>query len=119
MISGLLNKMGKWLDLLICVLTGMGAIYLLAGEVSGVMALRSLLSAAVVCGALPGSWYRCPAPDAERQRDPFEHEDIRELANGKIEDFSNAFRRLSKSLDGKNGVEQDLSPEEMERIFTE
>lgn len=54
----------------------------------------------------------------EREEDSFAREDVRALANHQLEDFSDAFRRLSKSFENEM-EEKGLSEERLEDIFAQ
>lgn len=88
-------------------------------EVYGVIELRAMLSAAIIFLALPKRVAHCIEEDmSDGENDSFAREDIRSLANHRLEDFSDAFRRLSRSFE--NEMERrDLTEEELEELFEE
>ncbi len=88
-------------------------------ELYGIIELRAMISAVVLFLALPKRIAHCVEEDMpEMENDSFAKEDIRALANHRLEDFSDAFRRLSKSFE--NEMEQrELTEEELEELFEE
>ncbi len=88
-------------------------------ELYGIIELRAMISAVVLFLALPKRIAHCVEEDMPAaENDSFAKEDIRALANHRLEDFSDAFRRLSKSFE--NEMEQrELTEEELEELFDE
>ncbi|MBO5486986.1 MAG: SpoIIE family protein phosphatase [Eubacterium sp.] len=116
---GMFRKVGKWLSAFAFGFIGMGMLYLAAGEVEGILELRALASAMIIFLAIPKNVLERAEREEERVVNPIIKEDIRELANAKLADFSDAFRRLSKSFEGEVQEEQEIPGEEIERIFEE
>lgn len=88
-------------------------------EIYGIIELRAIISAVIVFLALPKKVAHCWEDDlAEEIEDDYAREDVRALANHRIEDFSDAFRRLSKSFEGEQ-KEWELTEQELESMFEE
>lgn len=88
-------------------------------EIYGIIELRAIISAVIVFLALPKKVAHCWEDDlAEEIEDDYGREDVRALANHRIEDFSDAFRRLSKSFEGEQ-KEWELTEQELESMFEE
>ena len=117
--TGLFRKMGKWLSAITFGVVGMCMLYMAVKEVNGILELRAIASAIVIFLAVPKSILQRVEPAEEKGVNPIIKEDIRELANAKLADFSDAFRRLSKSFEGERREEQEVPVEEIERIFEE
>ncbi len=98
-----------------CVLT-----YVTRYDIVGIVELRAMVSAVILFLAIPRNIIHIVESDIrEQDENPFAREDIRELANDRIEDFSNAFRRLSRSFEKGKEQEKEVPQEEVERIFEE
>ena len=105
-----------------------GGLYLLVGvllavyslkDLYGIIELRAMLSAVILFFAIPRRVIHCVEEDIpEREEDSFAKEDVRALANHQLEDFSDAFRRLSKSFENEM-EEKGLSEERLEDIFAQ
>lgn len=114
-----LRKMGRFVS---------GGLYLLVGvllavyslkDLYGIIELRAMLSAVILFFAIPRRVIHCVEEDIpEREEDSFAKEDVRALANHQLEDFSDAFRRLSKSFENEM-EEKGLSEERLEDIFAQ
>lgn len=117
--AGLFRKMGKWLSALMFGVTGVAMLYMAVNEIEGILELRAIASALIIFLAIPQSALKRMEQPDERGVNPIIREDIRELANAKLADFSEAFRRLSKSFEGEGETEQEVPVEEIERIFEE
>ena len=88
-------------------------------EIYGIVELRAILSAVIIFLALPAKIAHRWEDDLEGEPEgDFAKEDVRELANHRIEDFSEAFRRLSKSFQGQTS-ERELTEQELESMFEE
>lgn len=117
--AGTLRKMGRFVS---------GGLYLLVGvllavyslkDLYGIIELRAMLSAVILFFAIPRRVIHCVEEDIpEREEDSFAKEDVRALANHQLEDFSDAFRRLSKSFENEM-EEKGLSEERLEDIFAQ
>ena len=117
--AGTLRKMGRLVS---------GGLYLLVGvllavyslkDLYGIIELRAMLSAVILFFAIPRRVIHCVEEDIpEREEDSFAREDVRALANHQLEDFSDAFRRLSKSFENEM-EEKGLSEERLEDIFAQ
>lgn len=89
-------------------------------EISGIIELRAMVSAVIVFLAIPGKVLHMIEKDRGAEKEnPFAREDVRVLANDRIEDFAGAFRRLSKSFQEDREKQEEISEEEIERIFVE
>ncbi len=115
--AGTLRKMGRFVS---------GGLYLLVGvllavyslkDLYGIIELRAMLSAVifVLCHSKAGHSLR-GRRHTRTEEDSFAKEDVRALANHQLEDFSDAFRRLSKSFENEM-EEKGLSEERLEDIF--
>lgn len=88
-------------------------------ELYGIIELRAMLSAVVIFFALPRRVAHCVEEDMpEEEGDSFAREDIRALANHRLEDFSDAFRRLSRSFENEM-EKKELTEAELEELFEE
>lgn len=116
---GMFRKMGKWFSALTFGIMGVCMFYMAAKEVEGILELRAIASALIIFLAIPKTILKRMEPVEEKGVNPIIKEDIRELANAKLADFSDAFRRLSKSFEGERKAEQEVPVEEIERIFEE
>lgn len=89
-------------------------------EISGIIELRAVISAVIIFLAIPGRFLHVVEKDMGDEREnPFAREDVRVLANDRIEDFAGAFRRLSKSFEQEREQQKEVSDEEIEKIFVE
>ncbi len=94
--------------------------YAAKSEIAGIIELRAVVSAGIIFLAIPGRILHLIENDVrEEKENPFAREDVRVLANDRIEDFAGAFRRLSKSFQKDREQQTEVSPEEMEKIFVE
>lgn len=116
---GMFRKMGKWFSALTFGIMGVCMFYIAAKDVEGILELRAIASALIIFLAIPKTILKRMEPVEEKGVNPIIKEDIRELANAKLADFSDAFRRLSKSFEGERKAEQEVPVEEIERIFEE
>lgn len=117
--AGTFRKLGR--------IASSGAFLLMGGimtvlalqEWYGIIELRAMISSVVIFLALPRRVAHCVEDDtAPEEWDSFAREDIRELANHRLEDFSDAFRRLSRSFENET-EKKELTEEELEDIFEE
>lgn len=117
---GMFRKMGRICSSVGFMLMGIIMTYAAQTEIAGIVELRSMVSAIVIFLAIPRKIMHVIEEDNKEEEDnPFAAEDVRELANYRMEDFSDAFRRLSKSFEGKVERQQEISTEEMEKIYEE
>lgn len=117
--AGTFRRMGRICSAVAFLL--LGGILMAASmrEIYGVIEMRAVVSAIIIFLALPRRLAHCCEDDvSEENGDDFGREDVRALANHRLEDFSDAFRRLSKSFQGKTN-EWELTETEMESIFEE
>ncbi|MCH5266426.1 MAG: SpoIIE family protein phosphatase [Lachnospiraceae bacterium] len=117
---GMFRQMGRVCSSLSFFLMACIMAYAARYEIAGIVELRAMVSAVIIFLALPRRMVHTVESDVKKEgENPFVKEDIRALASNKIEDFSNAFRRLSKSF-GVGGTEQkEISTEEIEKVFEE
>lgn len=117
--AGTFRKLGR--------IASSGAFLLMGGimtvlalqELYGIIELRAMISSVVIFLALPRRVAHCVEDDTTAEEwDSFAREDIRELANHRLEDFSDAFRRLSRSFENET-EKKELTEEELEDIFEE
>ena len=117
--AGTFRKLGRVCSGLCFLLMGTIMTMFALREVYGIIELRAILSATVIFFALPRRVSHLYEDDLVQSRDDdFAIEDVRNLANHQIEDFSDAFRRLSKSFD-KKPKEWELTESEMAILFDE
>lgn len=117
---GMFRKIGRIGSSIAFFLIGLGLIYFLQGQEAGIVELRAMVSAIVIFLALPKSVARPVEEDEKEQRENlFAREDVRALANDKIGDFADAFKRLSRSFSEGGPKSFEVSPEEIEEIYEE
>lgn len=117
---GMFRQMGKVCSTIAFFLMGCIMTYTARNEIIGIIELRAMVSAGIIFLAIPGQvLHMVEKDDGKEKENPFAREDVRELANDRIEDFSNAFRRLSKSFEGKREQQKEVPEEEIEKIFEE
>lgn len=117
---GVFRMLGKIGSAVVFFLMGCILAYVARYDIAGIIELRAMVSAMILFLAIPKEVVHIVERDMKEQEDnPFAREDIRELANDRIEDFSNAFRRLSKSFEKGKMMEKEVPPEEIERIYEE
>lgn len=94
--------------------------YAARSEIIGIIELRAVVSASIIFLAVPGRFLHMVENDIrEEKENPFAREDVRVLANDRIEDFAGAFRRLSKSFQMDREQQTEVSADEVEKIFVE
>lgn len=116
---GAFRKWGHFVDTLVFLVLGGGMVTLALRDLYGIVELRAMISAAVIFLAIPRRYTeRMEEGEREGEEDNFAKEDVRALANHRLEDFSDAFRRLSKSFQ-EESVERELTERQMEDMFEE
>lgn len=117
--AGTFRKWGRLPSALAFLLMGGIMMVFALQDLYGIVELRAMVSSVVIFLALPNKW-ACRIEDEaiDVEEDSFAKEDIRALANHRLEDFSDAFRRLSKSF-RQEVEERELSNQEMEDMFEE
>lgn len=94
--------------------------YASRSEIMGIIELRAVVSASIIFLAIPGRVLHTVESDvSEEKENPFAREDVRVLANDRIEDFAGAFRRLSKSFQMDRTQQTEISEDEIEKIFVD
>ncbi len=117
---GIFREVGRVISAVAFAVLGVVMAYVVRNEVLGIVELRGMVSAVILFLAIPGKWMRTIENDlTEEQENPFAREDVRILANEKLERVSTAFRRLAKSFSEFNGRERQIPAGEMEEIFDE
>ncbi len=117
---GMFRGLGKIISAVVFFAMGCILVYVARFDISGILELRAIVSAMILFLAIPKRIIHMIEKDIEEQgENPFAREDVRELANDRIEDFSNAFRRLSKSFEKSQSQETRIPEEEIERIYEE
>lgn len=117
--AGTFRKLGRIVSSGAFLLMGGIMTVLALQELYGIIELRAMISSVVIFLALPKKVAHCVEDDTTvEEMDSFAREDIRELANHRLEDFSDAFRRLSRSFENE-GEKKELTEEELEDIFEE
>lgn len=117
---GMFRKMGRVCSSIAFFAMGCIMTYAAKYEIAGIVELRAMISAVIIFLALPVRIVHAVEKDNGDESDnSFAREDVRMLANYKIEDFANAFRRLSKSFEGGGTKQREISTEDVERIFEE
>lgn len=116
---GMFRQAGKILCAIAFAVMGFILAFVFQQEIIGVVELRGMMSAVIIFLALPKEVLAMARTDYGEEENPFDKDDIRTLANYKMEDFSGAFRRLSKSFARFDGQRKDLNENEVEHIFNE
>ncbi len=116
---GMFRQLGKVCAGLAFFLMGCVLVYGARFEIEGIIELRAMVSAVIIFFAIPGKILCVTEEGGEEERNTFAREDIRDLASSKIEDFSDAFRRLSKSFEAGGTEQRKISTEEVEKAFEE
>lgn len=117
---GMFRRLGRVCVSLAFFVMGCIMVYAMKDQGLGIMELRAMVSAAILFLAIPGKVLHMIEKDEESEEDnPFAIEDVRAMANHRIEDFSRAFTRLSKSFENREVCQTEISDEEVERIFEE
>lgn len=117
---GIFREIGKGMSTIAFLVLGVILSIVVRNEVLGIVELRGMVSAVLIFAAIPGSIL----PTIENQlmknqENPFAKEDVKMLANYKLDGFSAAFMRLAKSFRDFTKIEQEISEEEVEDIFEE
>jgi stage II sporulation protein E len=93
-------------------------IYFLQGQSAGIVELRAMVSAIVIFLAIPKNVVQILEEDIKEQKENiFAREDVRILANYKIRDFADAFKKLSRIFSEGVGYREEILPEEIEEIY--
>lgn len=117
---GVFREIGRVMSTVAFLVMGIIMAYIIRNEVLGIVELRGMVSAAIIFLSIPGSVIRTIENDLTRnQENPFAREDLKTLANYKLDGFSTAFRRLAKSFSDFTQKERQISGDEMEEIFDE
>lgn len=117
--AGTFRKMGKICTGILFGVMGIVMMLFTQREIYGIIELRALMSALILFFAIPKKIVcRCEDEFVQETEDDFGKEDVRELANHRIEDFSDAFRRLSKSFQ-REEKQSELTENELETMFEE
>ncbi len=115
--AGMFRRMGRFLSGIAFLVMGGIMAVLSFRELYGIMELRAMISASIIFFALPGKIAHCVEEDMpDEENDSFAKEDVRVLANHRLEDFSNAFRRLSRSFE-QVMEKRELTEPELEELF--
>lgn len=117
--AGTFRRLGRVVSGLAFLMMGGIMMVFALQEVYGIIELRAMLSSVIIFLALPRKVaHRIEEDQPEEEGDAFAREDIRTLAGHRLEDFSDAFRRLSKSFENEM-EKRDLTEEELEDLFEE
>jgi stage II sporulation protein E len=117
---GIFREIGRVISTAAFLLMGIIMAYVIRNEVLGIVELRGMVSAAIIFLSIPGSVIRTIESDlTKNQENPFAKEDLKTLANYKIDGLTMAFRRLAKSFSDFTERERRISGDEMEEIFDE
>lgn len=117
---GIFREIGRIASTVAFLIMGIIMAYIIRNEVLGIVELRGMISAVIIFLSIPGSFIRTIESDLTRdQENPFAKEDLKALADYKIDGFSVAFRRLAKSFSDFTEKERQISGDEMEEIFDE
>lgn len=117
---GIFREIGRIVSTVAFLIMGIIMAYIIRNEVLGIVELRGMVSAAIIFLSIPGSLIRTIESDLTKdQENPFAKEDLKALADYKIDGFSVAFRRLAKSFSDFTEKERQISGDEMEEIFDE
>lgn len=115
-ISGAVRKGGKIISSLLYLTTGCLLIYGAGNLFPGVVELRSLVSGTLIFLGIPGVQPR-KAEIFTLDDSAYVGDEVKELANQKLNDFSDAFRRLAKSFTGRVRQQESVPGEVMEDIL--
>lgn len=119
-VVGIFREVGRVLSAVMFAVTGIILAYVVRNEVLGIVELRGMVSAVILFLALPRRWIRTIENDLMAEMEnPFAREDVKTLANEKLDGFATAFRRLAKSFCDFSQKEQQIPHDEMEEIFDE
>ncbi len=118
-IVGTFRQMGRFVSSAAFFVIGCIVICMAESSLIGIMELRGMVSAIIIFLALPKRIVCLIEQEEKMENDDFAKEDVRILANHRIEDFSNAFRKLAKTFEKNRRKEQEISIEEMEEIYEE
>lgn len=117
---GMFRKIGRIGSSIAFLVMGYGMLYYIQGQETGVVEIRAMLSAVVLFLAIPGRITRQIEEDMqENGENLFAREDIRAVANSRINDFAGAFRRLSRSFMEGGCKKEEIPEEEIEDIYQE
>lgn len=116
---GMFRTVGRICSAVAFVVMGGIMIIVAQNQVVGIVELRAIVSAIIIFFALPKKIVHMVEKDKKEESNLLEKEDLRVLANNRMEDFSNAFRRLSKSFAPEESRNSAVSAEELERIYEE
>lgn len=117
---GIFREIGRIMSTAAFIVMGIIMAYIIRNEVLGIVELRGMVSAAIIFMSIPGSIIRTIESDLMKdQENPFAKEDLKTLANDKIDGFSVAFKRLAKSFSDFTEKERQISGDEIEEIFDE
>lgn len=117
---GAVKKAGKWAGLIIYVLSGLSLALLYPSELWNVAVLRSFLAAGIVYAFIPASFFN--AGD-EKDKDSAENiltkYNLKTQTSYKLQEFANAFSRLSDSLSAGSSVVTAAGGYNSEVMFNE
>lgn len=117
---GIFREIGRIMSTAAFLIMGIIMAYIIRNEVLGIVELRGMVSAAIIFLSIPASLIRTIESDlVKNQENPFAREDLKTLADYKIDGFSSAFRRLAKCFSDFTEKEREISRDEMEEIFDE
>lgn len=115
---GVFREVGRIVSTISFVVMGIIMAYIVRNEVLGIVELRGMVSAAILFLAVPSTIVRTIESDLMKdQENPFAKEDLKMLANEKLEGFASAFRHLAKSFTDFTEREKRISGDEIEEIF--
>lgn len=117
---GAVRKAGKWAGLVIYVLSGLSLALLYPSELWDVARLRSFAAAGIVYVFIPSSFF---SVGDEKDRDSAENiltkYNIKSQTSYKLNEFANAFLRLSDSLSSECGIAPATNDYNSEVMFNE
>lgn len=117
---GIFREVGRVVSAVAFAVMGVILAYAVRNEVLGIVELRGMISAVIIFLAIPGRWIRTIENDLTAEMEnPFARDDVKTLANEKIEGFATAFRRLARSFRDFSEKERQIPQDEMEEIFDE
>lgn len=117
---GIFREIGRIMSAVAFLVMGIIMAYVIRNEVVGIVELRGMVSAAIIFLSIPRSVIRTIENDlTKNQENPFAREDVRTLANEKLDGFAMAFKRLAKSFTDFTQRERQISGDEIEEIFDE
>lgn len=117
---GAVKKAGKWAGLIIYVLSGLSLALLYPSEFWNVAVLRSFVAAGIVYAFIPASFFNAgDGKDTDSAENILTKYSLKTQTSYKLQEFANAFSRLSDSLSAGNGMVTAAGGYNSEVMFNE